>query len=111
MLAARAVVALLLVVPTILSVARPQWMAWSSLTVPEWIRWSGVVLGVLTIAGVWWVLRTLGYNLSETVLTKRDHQLITTGPYRWVRYPLYTVGIALFLSIALVQASWLVLST
>jgi protein-S-isoprenylcysteine O-methyltransferase Ste14 len=66
---------------------------------------------VLTTVGVWWVFRTLGDKLSETVLMKRDHQLITTGPYRWVRHPLYTVGITLFLSIALVQASWLVLST
>ncbi|MPZ17665.1 MAG: hypothetical protein GEV06_07120 [Luteitalea sp.] len=48
-------------------------------------------------------------NVSETVLTKNDHQLVTTGPYRWVRHPLYTTGVVLFSSIGLMAGGWLIL--
>ncbi len=44
---------------------------------PAWIRWIGVIAGLLTIPAVPWVLGSLGHNVSETVLTKRDHQLVT----------------------------------
>ena len=54
---------------------------------------------------VYWVLTTLGSNVSETVLTKERHELVTSGPYRWVRHPLYTTGIALFLGIGLMAAN------
>jgi protein-S-isoprenylcysteine O-methyltransferase Ste14 len=37
------------------------------------------------------------------------HQLVTAGPYRWIRHPLYTTAIVLFLALGLMQASLLVL--
>jgi protein-S-isoprenylcysteine O-methyltransferase Ste14 len=37
-----------------------------------------------------WARRTLGRNWSGTVTVKEDHELIQTGPYRWVRHPIYT---------------------
>src|SRR5262245_63195855 len=84
-------------------------MAWASLPLPSWLRWLGVGLGVLAVVAAHWVLSNLGRNVSETVLTKRDHQLVTTGPYRWIRHPLYTTGSVLLLSIGLMHASWFVL--
>lgn len=87
----------------------PRWMDWSSVAVPLSVRWIGVALGVLTVPAIHWVLGSLGANVSETVLTKEHHRLVTTGPYRWVRHPLYTTGIVLFLSLALIAANWFVL--
>lgn len=89
--------------------ANPAWMEWSSLALPVWIRWAGVGLGVLVVPAVYWVLTTLGANVSETVLTKASHQLVTNGPYRWVRHPLYTAGILLFASMGLIAANWFIL--
>jgi protein-S-isoprenylcysteine O-methyltransferase Ste14 len=88
---------------------RPDWMTWASIPVPEMLRWLGFVLGVLTVPAVHWVLRALGRNVTETVLTKEHHQLVTGGPYRWVRHPLYTTGLALFLALGLMAGSWFVL--
>jgi protein-S-isoprenylcysteine O-methyltransferase Ste14 len=48
---------------------------------------------VLTVAGLWfavWARRILGANWSAIVTVKQDHALITTGPYAWVRHPIYT---------------------
>lgn len=36
----------------------------------------------------------------------QNHQLITDGPYRFVRHPLYTVGFATFLGIGLMATMW-----
>jgi protein-S-isoprenylcysteine O-methyltransferase len=56
-----------------------------------------------------WTLRSLGRNISETVLTKEHHELVTSGPYRWVRHPLYTSGVALFLALGLMADSGFIL--
>ncbi len=52
---------------------------------------------------------TIGRNVTETVLTKADHALVTTGPYRWMRHPLYAMGGALFGAVGLMSASWFIL--
>ena len=36
-----------------------------------------------------WTLRSLGPNLTDTVVTRQAHTLVTRGPYRWVRHPFY----------------------
>ena len=48
----------------------PPWMAWSSVPLPVWLRWVGVALGVLSIPCIYMVFKTIGSNISETVLTK-----------------------------------------
>jgi protein-S-isoprenylcysteine O-methyltransferase Ste14 len=34
--------------------------------------------------------QALGRNWSQAVAAKQDHELITSGPYRYVRHPMYT---------------------
>ncbi len=109
LLIARLVVALPLLIIILFSIIMPRQMSWASFAAPSWTRWVGVALGVGAVPAVHWVLRALGRNVSETVLTKRGHELVTDGPYRWVRHPLYTVGIALLMAIGLILASWLIL--
>jgi protein-S-isoprenylcysteine O-methyltransferase Ste14 len=54
------------------------------------------------------MFRSLGLNITDTVVTRREHTLITQGPYRWIRHPLYTFGALLFLSLSLVTEIWLI---
>jgi protein-S-isoprenylcysteine O-methyltransferase Ste14 len=105
----RGLMALALFGASLAHAVRPDWMAWASIPVPETLRWLGFFLGVLTVPAVHWVLSALGRNVTETVLTKEGHQLVTGGPYRWVRHPLYTTGLALFLALGLMAGSWFVL--
>jgi len=111
MVAGRALVALPLFLAPLVYVINPRWMEWASIALPTWLRVAGFVLAASTVPAVYWILRTLGPNVSETVLTKEQQQLVTGGPYAWVRHPLYTNGLALFLGLALMQASWFGLLT
>ena len=84
----RAVFAFPLFAAVVAYLINAAWMAWSALSLPA---------GYAGLAGdrrpgvpsAWWLFSNLGKNVSETVLTKSDHSLVTTGPYRWVRHPLY----------------------
>jgi len=109
LLAGRALVALPLFVAILTYLVNPPWMAWAELPLRNWTRWVGVALGFLTVPAAHWVFTSLGRNVSETVLTKSHHELVTSGPYRWIRHPLYTTGIALVLAIGLMAASWFIL--
>ncbi len=85
----------------------PSWIAWSSLAVPAWVRWIGVLVGLAVAPLNVWMLRSLGKNISETVLTKQSHELVRTGPYRWLRHPLYSFGLLMLGALSLVVANWL----
>ena len=88
---------------------RPEWMAWATFGVPQTLRWLGLALGVLAVPAVHWVLSALGRNVTGTVLTKERHELVTGGPYRWIRHPLYTTGLTLFVALGLMAGGWFVL--
>lgn len=84
----------------------PDWMAWSALPLPGWIRWIGVAGAIAAAIGVVAVLTSLGNNLTDTVVVREHHTLITTGPYRWVRHPFYAVFALGLASNTLVTANW-----
>ena len=89
----------------------PSWMAWSSVPLPAWLRWTGVGVGVIAGALLIWTLRSLGKNLTDTVVTRREHTLVTSGPYRWVRHPFY-VSLALCVAAnSLATANWFILAS
>ena len=65
----------------------PQGIAWASVPLPEWPRWTGAGLLAACALLLSWTLHSLGKNLTDTVVTRKAHTLVTTGPYRWVRHP------------------------
>jgi protein-S-isoprenylcysteine O-methyltransferase Ste14 len=48
----------------------------------------------------------LGRNWSGTVQLKQDHELIQSGPYRYVRHPIYSGFLLLFLGSAVMVGEW-----
>ena len=88
----------------------PASMAWSSMPLPNWSRWAGVAIGAVTPFLLAWTLSTLGPNLTDTVVTRQAHTLVTRGPYRWVRHPFYDCMALFVLSVGLVAANWFVLA-
>ena len=50
----------------------------------------GVALTAVGVGFAIWARWHLGENWSGTVTLKTDHELIRSGPYRWIRHPIYT---------------------
>jgi len=88
----------------------PSWMSWSFLPLPDWARWIGVAVGLSVPALVYWIMISIGKNISETYLTKQSHQLVRHGPYRWIRHPLYSVATLAFAALGVIAANWFMLA-
>ena len=64
----------------------------------------------LTFAGVWLVsaaVRTLGKQWALVAHVVEDHQLITEGPYRIVRHPIYSGMFMMMIATGLVVGHWI----
>lgn len=86
----------------------PPWMSWSSVPLPLWLRWVGVALVVTGAAIISWTFRSLGKNLTDTVVPREHATLVTDGPYRWVRHPFYSGFIVGAVADPLITANWFI---
>ncbi len=99
---------LLLWLSPVLYLVNPRWMAWSQIGLPDWVRWLGVLIGILCMFSVYWLFSSIGSGITPTSATRKQHTLVTHGPYRWVRHPLYTVGSSLFISFGMMADNWFI---
>lgn len=69
------------------------------------------VLGILLIwAGILfrlWSIQTLGRFFSTRLVIQERHELITTGPYKYLRNPSYTAALITFIGFGLGVGNWL----
>jgi protein-S-isoprenylcysteine O-methyltransferase Ste14 len=86
----------------------PDFFSWASVPLPDWVRWGGVVTGTLCSLLMYWTLSSLGMNLTDNVVTRKEATLVTHGPYRWVRHPFYVTAALLMFSVTLLTANWLI---
>ena len=77
-------------VSLVLTLLAPRFIDWASLAVPDTIRWLGVGVAGAGVALLQWAQITLGRNWSDTPRIKKSQQLVTAGPYRRIRHPIYT---------------------
>ena len=89
----------------------PSCMAWSSVALPYWLRWIGVGVGAVSGGLLLWAFHSLGKNLTDTVVTRREHTLVTRGPYRWVRHPFYDSVALAVVANSLIAANWFLFLT
>jgi protein-S-isoprenylcysteine O-methyltransferase Ste14 len=67
---------------------------------------AGLALGMAGAALSIYSRAILGRNWSASVQLKHDHELIQSGPYRFVRHPIYTGFLLLFLGSAIMIGEW-----
>ncbi|HEV8446111.1 MAG TPA: isoprenylcysteine carboxylmethyltransferase family protein [Gemmatimonadaceae bacterium] len=87
---------------------RIPWPALNARFVPlaTWPYVVGVALVVVGLAFATWARVYLGRNWSASVTLKRDHELVRSGPYRWVRNPIYTGILVALAGSALARGQW-----
>lgn len=93
--------------PTLPAVAGLDAVRFGPSSMPGFLQWPGVALLVASGALVIWPLAVNRY--AETfvrVQADRGQTVVTAGPYRFVRHPMYLGLILQFASWALVLGSW-----
>ena len=68
--------------------------------------WTGAGVTAAGLLFAIWARRHLGSNWSQAVTIKKDHELITSGPYAIVRHPIYTGLLLGFLGSAIARGEW-----
>ncbi|MGH2621582.1 MAG: methyltransferase family protein [Anaerolineales bacterium] len=83
----------------------PAGMQWAGLGLPVWLRLAGLGLAALGFGVLQWSHLALGKNWSDQPRIQREHQLITSGPYRRVRHPIYTAFLMILGSTLLISSN------
>lgn len=91
-----------------IELSKPSGLEWASGSIPAWLRWVGVAGFACAIGWLIWMFHTLGRNLTDTVVTRRNAYFVDYGPYRFVRNPMYTGILMAGLSLGLAFGTWLI---
>jgi protein-S-isoprenylcysteine O-methyltransferase Ste14 len=74
-----------------------------------WLLGIGLVLFVLGLALAVWARVYIGRNWGMPMSEKKDPELVTTGPYHWIRNPIYSgIILAMIGTTIAVSVYWLV---
>jgi protein-S-isoprenylcysteine O-methyltransferase Ste14 len=76
---------------------------WSDL--PAYFVLAGDLLMLLGWLGIYFVFRENSFA-SATIESAADQRVISTGPYAWVRHPMYAMALLMLLGIPLALGSW-----
>ncbi|HUB18473.1 MAG TPA: isoprenylcysteine carboxylmethyltransferase family protein [Acidobacteriaceae bacterium] len=71
---------------------------------PEFI--AGILLAPPSVALAWAATRRLGKQWRYAAALREDHELITTGPYRRIRHPIYASMFGMLLATGLCWTWW-----
>lgn len=69
----------------------------------RWLVVAGLVIQAAFILFAVWARRSLGSNWSGEVRIATEHQLVRSGPYRFIRHPIYTALLGMYCGTALVS--------
>jgi protein-S-isoprenylcysteine O-methyltransferase Ste14 len=84
---------------------QPGWVDFAQLSLASGLRWLGVPFGLAGLALFAWMFRHLGLNVTSSATPRCNATLVTTGPYRWIRHPMYSAALLLAVAATLLTAS------
>ncbi len=77
-------------------------------TVPGWLSLASAGMVAAGFVFVFWVLKTNSYA-GRTIQVDAGQTVISTGPYAWVRHPMYSGSVVLWMLTPLALGSWVAL--
>lgn len=103
----RVVIFAFLVVFLVMYTINMKWIDIYAFTLPTWLRWTGFGLGLLSVAFWTWTQIHLDTQWSAQLQLRKEHRLITSGPYARIRHPLYSAMFSWGIALALLNANWI----
>ena len=82
------------------------WLSRPLLPPSAWRFGGALALTAAGLAFTVWARLHIGRNWSGTVTLKEGHELIRSGPYAWVRHPIYTGLLVALLGGAVACGEW-----
>ncbi|HTR19074.1 MAG TPA: isoprenylcysteine carboxylmethyltransferase family protein [Candidatus Paceibacterota bacterium] len=73
--------------------------------VPAWMSILGNVIIVLSFLFIFWVIKVNSWAASN-IRVEEGQKVVDTGPYAYVRHPMYAGAILLFVGMPLAFGSW-----
>ena len=67
---------------------------------------ASMAIGPFAAALAWWATRHLGKQWRYVAALTQDHELITTGPYRFIRHPIYASIFGMLLTTVFAWSWW-----
>jgi len=88
----------------------PSWIAFFSIPLPDWFRVAMAGVSAISIPFTIWGYRALGRNWVHALdqsqfRLRKEERLVTSGPYRYVRNPIYLGAFTLVISLSLLSAN------
>ena len=71
------------------------------------VRWLGLILCGLGFMVSFWARIALGRMYSTEATIQKNHQLVTTGPFRYIRHPVYLGILCFVLGLSFLFRSWI----
>jgi protein-S-isoprenylcysteine O-methyltransferase Ste14 len=76
-------------------------------SLPNWLGWAGIVIFALAIWLLWRSHHDLGRHWTVTVALRDDHELITSGVYRYIRHPMYSAHLIWAIAQIMILHNWI----
>jgi protein-S-isoprenylcysteine O-methyltransferase Ste14 len=73
---------------------------------PTWLRWVGALMLAIGISLLWSAHHSLGMSFHSLVVQKEDQELVKSGPYKWIRHPIYTAYFFNYIGGGLLASNW-----
>src|SRR5690606_399864 len=84
------------------------WLNFAHYKLRAWAGWIGTVSFAVGLWPLWRAHADLVRNWSDSLQLRQEHQLITSGIYRYIRCPIYAFGWLLGIAQALLLPNWIV---
>ena len=95
--------------PCLAFLVQPRWVDAATFHSLGWLRLLGLPFAIAGTGLFAWMFRHLGLNVTPTSVPRANATLVTSGPYRWVRHPMYSAALLLAFAAAFLSANVIVL--
>jgi len=84
----------------------PGTFAWAYAQYPDGLRWLGAFALAVGITLLGASHHHLGKSFHSLIVTKEGQTFVDSGPYRWIRHPIYTAFLINYIGGGLLASNW-----